>query len=58
MSPDPPMSVEEYAGIEPVYEELPGWRESTVGVTSYEALPVNARRYLGGSRPSPACPST
>ncbi|HTL20476.1 MAG TPA: adenylosuccinate synthetase, partial [Steroidobacteraceae bacterium] len=46
VSPDPPMSVEGYAGIEPVYEELPGWRESTVGVTAYDALPANARRYL------------
>jgi adenylosuccinate synthase len=46
MSPDPPVSIEGYAGIEPVYEELPGWRESTVGVTDYEALPANARRYL------------
>jgi len=46
VSPDPPMSVEGYAGIEPVYEELPGWRESTVGLTSYDALPANARRYL------------
>ena len=46
VSLDPPVSVEDYAGIEPVYEELPGWRESTVGVTAYEALPANARRYL------------
>ena len=46
VSPDPPVSVEDYAGIEPVYEELAGWRESTVGVTTYEALPANARRYL------------
>jgi adenylosuccinate synthase len=46
VSPDPPMSVEGYAGIEPVYEELPGWGESTVGVTAYDALPANARRYL------------
>jgi adenylosuccinate synthase len=46
VSPDPPMSIEGYAGIEPVYEEMPGWRESTVGVTDYEALPENARRYL------------
>jgi adenylosuccinate synthase len=46
VSPDPPMSIEGYAGIEPVYEELPGWRESTVGLTDYEALPANARRYL------------
>jgi adenylosuccinate synthase len=46
VSPEPPVSVEGYAGIEPVYEELPGWRESTVGITTYEALPGNARRYL------------
>jgi adenylosuccinate synthase len=46
VSPNPPVSIEGYAGIEPVYEELPGWRESTVGVTEYEALPANARSYL------------
>jgi adenylosuccinate synthase len=46
VSPEPPMSVEGYAGVEPVYEELPGWRDSTVGVTSYPALPANARAYL------------
>ena len=32
--------------MEPVYEELPGWSESTVGITDYAALPANARRYL------------
>ncbi|HET7756436.1 MAG TPA: adenylosuccinate synthase [Steroidobacteraceae bacterium] len=46
VSPQPPLSAEGYAGIEPVYEELPGWRESTVGITEYRALPGNARRYL------------
>jgi adenylosuccinate synthase len=46
VTPEPPMSAAGYAGIEPVYEELPGWRESTVGVTSYAALPANARAYL------------
>jgi adenylosuccinate synthase len=35
-----------YAECEPVYEELPGWRESTVGITEYDRLPANARRYL------------
>jgi adenylosuccinate synthase len=25
---------------------MPGWKESTIGVTSYGALPVNARKYL------------
>jgi adenylosuccinate synthase len=43
---EPPLSVEGYARLEPVYEELPGWRESTVGITDYAALPLNARKYL------------
>ncbi len=30
----------------PVYEEMPGWSESTVGVERLEALPANARAYL------------
>ena len=43
----PPLLVDEYPGCEPVYEELPGWKESTVGITSHEGLPASARRYLG-----------
>lgn len=43
---EPPLSLEGYTALEPVYEELPGWRESTVGVTDYAALPLNARKYL------------
>src|SRR2546429_482588 len=43
---NPPLSVEGYAAIEPVYEELPGWPESTVGVTAYQGLPLKARSYL------------
>jgi len=31
---------------EPVLESLAGWTESTVGITDYDKLPVNARRYL------------
>jgi adenylosuccinate synthase len=46
VNPEPPLNVEGYDGIDPVYEELPGWSESTIGVTHYEALPGNARRYL------------
>jgi adenylosuccinate synthase len=38
--------MESYSDVQPVYEELPGWRESTVGLTDYEALPSNARKYL------------
>jgi adenylosuccinate synthase len=42
----PPMLVEDFGEVEPVYEELPGWQQSTVGLTGYSELPVNARRYL------------
>lgn len=43
---EPPMFAEAFATAEPVYEELPGWKESTVGVTNMSALPANARSYL------------
>ncbi len=43
---EPPLSLEGYAGLEPVYEELPGWPDSTVGITEYARLPANARKYL------------
>jgi adenylosuccinate synthase len=29
-----------------VYERFPGWRESTVGTKTFDALPANARAYL------------
>jgi len=31
---------------EPIYEEHPGWKESTVGIKAFDALPGNAQRYL------------
>jgi len=46
VSKEPPMYADAFADVEPVYEEMPGWKESTVGVTSYDALPKNARAYL------------
>jgi len=41
-----PAGAEDTACCEPVYEDLPGWQESTVGVTRFEALPATARSYL------------
>jgi adenylosuccinate synthase len=41
-----PVGAEELEQCEPVYEELPGWRESTVGVKAYDKLPKAAREYL------------
>jgi adenylosuccinate synthase len=32
--------------VEPVYEELPGWQQSTVGLTEYNAFPDAAKRYM------------
>ena len=43
---EPPLFSDAFAEVEPVYEEYPGWKESTVGVTRYESLPANARRYI------------
>src|SRR5579863_4373523 len=44
--PGPPLFADAYADVEPVYEEMPGWQDSTVGVRDHDALPLNARRYL------------
>ncbi|MEZ2721601.1 adenylosuccinate synthase [Paenalcaligenes hominis] len=41
-----PYGADAVAEAEPVLEEMPGWTESTVGITEYDKLPVNARRYL------------
>jgi len=41
-----PVGAEELEQCVPVYEELPGWMESTVGVKTLEKLPKNARAYL------------
>ena len=42
----PPLLVEGFGEVEPVYEEMPGWKGSTFGVTREEDLPIEARRYL------------
>jgi adenylosuccinate synthase len=42
----PPLAADQYAEIKPVYEDMPGWKSSTVGLTRYEELPENARAYL------------
>ena len=42
----PPAGADAIAECKPVYEEMPGWSESTSGVTLYDSLPENARNYL------------
>ncbi|WP_423820992.1 adenylosuccinate synthase [Salinisphaera sp. SPP-AMP-43] len=42
----PPAGAEALASCEPIYEEMPGWQESTSGLRKYDALPANAQAYL------------
>ncbi|MDH5230995.1 MAG: adenylosuccinate synthase [Gammaproteobacteria bacterium] len=42
----PPIGADAYSECKPVYEEMPGWSESTVGIKSFADLPVNAQAYL------------
>jgi len=41
-----PFGAAAVAQAEPVFEELPGWSDSTVGITQFDDLPENARQYL------------
>jgi adenylosuccinate synthase len=42
----PPQAAADFDGLEPVYEELPGWDESTADITNMSDLPANALAYL------------
>ncbi len=41
-----PLDADEISACRPVYETLPGWPQSTAGLTRWDDLPLNARRYL------------
>ena len=41
-----PIDAVDYENLRPVYETLPGWSESTVGLKSLDALPADARAYI------------
>jgi len=41
-----PATVEDLERVEPVYQEVPGWREDLTGVTKWRQLPTAARRYV------------
>ncbi|MBL8200710.1 MAG: adenylosuccinate synthase [Chromatiales bacterium] len=43
---NPPLLVDQYEHVEPVYEEFPGWSASTLGIRSIDGLPAEARNYL------------
>ncbi len=42
----PPVGADRFDKCEPIYIEMPGWQESTLGVMDYQALPENAKAYL------------
>jgi adenylosuccinate synthase len=42
----PPLLSQAFGDCQAVYEDHPGWKESSVGVTRYDDLPLNARTYL------------
>jgi ABC-type cobalamin/Fe3+-siderophores transport system ATPase subunit len=41
-----PVGAEDAAACEPIYEEMPGWKDATVGAKSLDALPAAARAYV------------
>lgn len=41
-----PVGADDVARCKPIYETLPGWSESTFGVSRWEELPKNAQIYL------------
>ena len=41
-----PLDADDIKACVPIYESFPGWTETTFGVTAWDALPLNARRYL------------
>lgn len=42
----PPTGAEAFARCEPIYIDMPGWQDSTVGVRRFDELPAQARAYL------------
>jgi len=41
-----PMGADEIAKCKPIYERMQGWSQTTVGITDYSKLPIEARLYL------------
>ena len=41
-----PSNEYEQSSVEPIYETLPGWKESTFGIQKWDELPINAKKYI------------
>jgi len=42
----PPIETDAFAACTPIYETLPGWKESSAGARRFSDLPANAQKYL------------
>jgi adenylosuccinate synthase len=42
----PPTGADEFAECRPVYEEITGWQNSTLGIRTFDELPEAARKYI------------
>ena len=51
-----PTAAEAQARCQPVYEEMPGWSESTEGARSWADLPANAIKYVRRVEELIGCP--
>ena len=41
-----PLDADDIEACTPIYDSFPGWSETTFGITEWDRLPLNARRYL------------
>jgi adenylosuccinate synthase len=41
-----PLDADDIIACTPIYDTFPGWAETTHGITQWDKLPLNARRYL------------
>ena len=51
-----PSHAAEQASVEPIYEEMDGWSESTAGARSFADLPANAIKYIQRVQELIECP--
>lgn len=53
---DFPATLEELAQCEPIYEEMPGWKEDISGIKEFDKLPVEAQNYINRIEELCECP--
>ncbi|MGR9035952.1 MAG: adenylosuccinate synthase [Gammaproteobacteria bacterium] len=41
-----PLGADQYQECHAIIEEMPGWQDSTAGITDFDALPENAKAYI------------